>query len=143
MSQRYFTPQEANAMVPRLEAALTLMLRLRLELRAVADRLAALGEPLTDESIDREGGSPDVARARGQARALMETLSEEQRALDLMGVEIKDPETGLCDFVALREGREVYLCWRLGEKRVEFWHEMHSGFAGRKPLDASFQRVLH
>jgi hypothetical protein len=52
-----------------------------------------------------------------------------------LGVEVKDLEMGLVDFRAEREGREVYLCWKLGEERVSYWHELHSGYSTRQPLD--------
>ncbi|TMB93458.1 MAG: DUF2203 family protein, partial [Chloroflexi bacterium] len=51
------------------------------------------------------------------------------------GCELKDMEMGLIDFRWLREDREVYLCWKLGEARVEHWHELETGFAGRQPLE--------
>jgi hypothetical protein len=51
-----------------------------------------------------------------------------------LGVELKDPAMGLIDFLALRDGREVYLCWRLGETAIDYWHETDTGFAGRQPL---------
>jgi hypothetical protein len=50
------------------------------------------------------------------------------------GCEIKDLESGLIDFPTIWEGREVFLCWKLGEPEVEFWHEIDAGFAGRQPL---------
>ena len=57
-----------------------------------------------------------------------------------IGVELKDYATGLLDFVALHEGREVYLCWRPGEATIDHWHEMDAGIAGRRPIeDAQFQ----
>jgi len=52
-----------------------------------------------------------------------------------MGIELKDPELGLVDFRSIREGREVYLCWQLGEEHLSFWHEIDTGFAGRQPLE--------
>jgi hypothetical protein len=55
--------------------------------------------------------------------------------IDRWGVIVRDLDTGICDFPALREGREVYLCWRVGEERIEWWHETGAGFAGRQPLD--------
>ncbi len=51
-----------------------------------------------------------------------------------MGVLVKDLDTGLCDFPCLREDRVVYLCWRLGEDVIEYWHDREAGFAGREPL---------
>ena len=55
--------------------------------------------------------------------------------IERWGVIVRDLDTGICDFPALREGREVYLCWRVGEARIEWWHESDAGFAGRRPLD--------
>ena len=52
-----------------------------------------------------------------------------------MGVLLKDAEKGLCDFPYIRQGKVVYLCWQLGEDRIEYWHEIEAGFAGREPLD--------
>jgi hypothetical protein len=52
-----------------------------------------------------------------------------------MGIHVKDLDTGLIDFSALRDGREVYLCWRVGEDDIQFWHEVEAGFAGRQSID--------
>jgi hypothetical protein len=51
------------------------------------------------------------------------------------GCVVKDLDTGLIDFPSLLDGQEVYLCWKVGEDRIEYWHGLHEGFAGRKPLD--------
>jgi hypothetical protein len=56
-----------------------------------------------------------------------------QRVQDL-GVEVKDLDSGLVDFRSLRDGREIYLCWRVGETAIGWWHTIESGFAGRQPL---------
>jgi hypothetical protein len=55
--------------------------------------------------------------------------------LAALGIEVKDYGTGLIDFPAERDGRPVYLCWRLGEPTVQYWHELDAGFAGRQPVD--------
>jgi hypothetical protein len=52
------------------------------------------------------------------------------------GVLIKDINLGLLDFPALKDGREVYLCWQYGEGEIAFWHEIEAGFAGRQPIDS-------
>lgn len=52
-----------------------------------------------------------------------------------MGIEIKDLTIGLIDFVALLNGREIYLCWKYGEGNIQFWHEIESGFQGRRSID--------
>jgi hypothetical protein len=62
--------------------------------------------------------------------ALRETLSE----IHASGCSIKDVETGLVDWYALHDGAEILLCWRFGEREVGFWHDLESGFAGRRPV---------
>ena len=52
-----------------------------------------------------------------------------------LGVLLKDADQGLCDFPYMRQGRVVYLCWKLGEESIGFWHDIEAGFAGREPLD--------
>jgi hypothetical protein len=51
------------------------------------------------------------------------------------GVQIKDINIGLLDFSAIKDGREVYLCWQYGEGEIAFWHEVDAGFAGRQPIE--------
>ncbi len=70
-------------------------------------------------------------------RAVVEAIQSMRDAVEELqeaGCELKDPATGLIDFLSLRDGREVYLCWRLGEDRIRFWHDLATGFAGRQPL---------
>jgi len=69
----------------------------------------------------------DLTLQTQQLRNAMDELST-------FGCELKDAETGLIDFLSLRDGEEVYLCWRLGEGRISFWHYLHTGIAGRQPL---------
>lgn len=143
MGKRYFTVAEANQLLPELEACFGRVLRLRSQLRTAVRSLEAAGAPLTEDSLAQSGGSPEVQRARAHARGLLEALAEELAAVRGHGVEVKDLEQGLCDFVSRREGRDVYLCWRLGEKEITHWHELSAGFAGRKPLGPTAPRLLH
>ena len=79
---------------------------------------------------------PDHLRQHQHESATAERrIARLARVLTELGILIKDPDTGLVDFPALREGREVYLCWQLGEARIAWWHEIETGFAGRLPLD--------
>src|SRR5262249_31078339 len=64
-------------------------------------------------------------------------MSEFEQELQNLGVELKDYFTGLLDFLSIWDGREVYLCWRLGEPSVAYWHELDAGFAGRQRITAS------
>ncbi len=65
------------------------------------------------------------------AVARLEALVDE---LSTVGVELKDYQAGLIDFVGRHDGRDVYLCWKLGEERITHWHEISAGFSGRKPV---------
>jgi hypothetical protein len=78
--------------------------------------------------------------AVGQARTpefatLAAELQDLVDRLIALGLQVKDVETGLVDFPALREGEDVLLCWRVGEPAVEWWHGYDDGFGGRRPID--------
>jgi|CXWL01.1.fsa_nt_gi hypothetical protein len=65
-------------------------------------------------------------------------LRELAQELSAVGCELKDWRSGLVDFRAMHEGREVELCWRLGEEKIEYWHEISNGFDGRQPIEENF-----
>jgi hypothetical protein len=143
---RHFSVDEANALIPELEQRFSRVMLLRSQLRQAYETLEQLGETPTAETLQRSDGSPALRSGRGRFRGLMETLTEELAAIEELGVAIKDLDIGLCDFLGEREGREVWLCWQYGEKRVEFWHELDAGFSGRRPLEAPEPRrprLLH
>jgi len=102
-------------------------------------RLRDAKEELTDEEVHEllgeaapgnGGGEPgrQVGVAYLEVRRILETLEQ-------AGVVVKDVDRGLVDFPALIEGREVFLCWELGEDEVAYWHELEAGYRGRQPLD--------
>lgn len=99
--------------------------------RAEAEALLPTVQPLVEDlrrrvEAFRRNPSDPVAR---EIRALLAELAE-------LGVEVKDPDQGLIDFRTMRDGREVYLCWKLGEgAQIKFWHDLETGYAGRRPLD--------
>ena len=80
---------------------------------------------------------PEADRLQRDVMALAEEVHGFMAELEQLGVELKEPQTGLVDFPARIDGRPAYLCWRLGEPAVEFWHDRDAGFAGRKPLSDS------
>ena len=61
-------------------------------------------------------------------------LQQAMKDIEDLGVLVKDIDTGLCDFPHTRDGRVVYLCWKLDEDEISWWHDLESGFAGRQPL---------
>lgn len=129
MRERYFTLEEATALLPRLTELLT-------ALRERQRALQARGQ--TEQARARTNGhvGDQEARARRQAEIEAEVAALQAGVAEIaeLGVEVKDIEMGLVDFRARREGRVVYLCWRLGEPAIEWWHELDTGFAGRQPL---------
>lgn len=122
---RHFTVDEANALLGRLEAVLG-------ELREARDRLTdtELHEALAGAAPQNGGGEPgrEVGEAFLEVRRML-------LGLEQAGVVVRDIDRGLVDFPAIREGREIYLCWERGEERIGFWHELESGFRGREPLE--------
>jgi hypothetical protein len=144
-AKRYFTVEEANALVPLLEARFGIVMQLRAQLRAAYRELEQLGEQPTAESLGSTDGDPALVRARGRYRALVEALGGELQAIDATGVTVKDLEIGLCDFLGEHDGRDVWLCWQYGEKQVGFWHDLEAGFAGRQPIasEPPRPRLLH
>lgn len=71
--------------------------------------------------------SDDLETGRDELHALVDELQQ-------LGVQMKDFRMGLVDFPHVRDGREVNLCWHLGEERIAFWHDLESGFSSRQPI---------
>ena len=122
---KYFTVDEANALLPQLTVLLEKMLAAR---QHIIDERKTW-EPMMQKAGSNGGGQPGRQLYRDS-----ETIQLTLEQINAWGIEIKDLDTGLVDFPHLRNGREVYLCWRLGEPRVSHWHNTDSGFAGRQPL---------
>ena len=141
MSQRrYFTLEEANSLIPAMERRFGLLLQLRGQLRSTYQTLEQLGAapgPGQRHNHDGDDETPEARRAHGAFRGLMEALQEELQQIEELGVEIKDLDLGLCDFLSQREGQDIYLCWRFGEKHIGFWHDLQGGYAARQHLDGS------
>jgi len=130
--RRFFTVEEANALLPEIEPLVRRLQRLGQELSDVRSRLTAW------QWKARANGQIGLADLEADTRLARELTTEVQALVERIqafGCEVKDLEMGLVDFPALRKGRPVYLCWRLGEPRVGYWHELETGFAGRRPID--------
>ncbi|MFL5952996.1 MAG: DUF2203 domain-containing protein [Gaiellaceae bacterium] len=135
MAERSFTPAEANSALS--------------EVRPVAERLVAVRARMRE--LEREQGrlvmaiggngggyaATDLNAAQSELTGLAEAAIACAEKLEELGVVLKDLDLGLLDFPAERKGGEVFLCWRVGEDAVEFWHGLEEGYAGRKPIDWS------
>lgn len=122
---RYFTVDEANALLTRIRPIIESVMAAR---RHIVDTQPEVW-PVLEKSIGN-GGS----RKAGLLVEDFKRVEHGVKAIQDLGVVVKDLEVGLLDFPAMRDGREVFLCWRYNEPRVAFWHELHTGFAGRQPL---------
>ncbi|MHB1424668.1 MAG: DUF2203 family protein [Gemmataceae bacterium] len=137
--KRFFTAAEANNTLPLVRAIVQDITDLARELRERHDRLTRLkpGDRFRlSDAHDEELRLVQAELERGQ-----EKMEEYVRELGQIGVELKDPFTGLIDFPSLMNGRPVYLCWRLGEADIAYWHELEAGFAGRQKLTPNTSRI--
>jgi hypothetical protein len=119
---RLFTVDEANAMLPALRETLEAMREAREVVMRNAERVKG--------SVAGNGGGKESSEY-GDALAL---LKRETERLSADGILLRDLETGLIDFPSEREGSRMFLCWKLGEPEVGFWHPVDTGIAGRRPL---------
>lgn len=123
--ERHFTRAEADALLPALEALLR-------ELREAKESLTdAEAHRALSEASGGNGGGAQGKRV-GEAFLRVRGMLAELHAT---GIVVRDIDRGLVDFPAILDDREAYLCWRLGEDSVGFWHDLDSGFQGRRPLD--------
>jgi len=136
MAEKYFSRREAEELLPMIEPQVKEARRqkqqidaLKEELSKAASRIMVLG-----------GSSPpyaELARRKMESDQAMQQLQETINKIQESGCVVKDLDLGLVDFPSLMKGEEVYLCWKLGEEHIGFWHGMEEGFSGRKPLQDS------
>ena len=133
MAERYFSVADVEALIPELTRVMKPVMSANAEASEARERLQA-----EQRRIDLSGGGVLDRRAWRADKERIERLTAEmQRGLgaiaELGGVP-KDLSLGLVDFLHLRNGREVNLCWKYGEREIRHWHGLDEGYAGRKPL---------
>lgn len=134
---RYFTLDQANALLPRVERHLRDALFARNEYRQAEEAFVEVQKGILmagGSVVDREKVTKIVAK-KGASAVI---LQSEMELLEALGVQVKDLEVGLIDFPTRYHGQEVLLCWRFGEEKIEHWHGLNDGFQGRKPIDSAF-----
>jgi hypothetical protein len=134
MAEKYFDRQEAEELLPAIGQFLE-------EARKQKQALDSITADISNASlrIMMLGGSlppfAELNHKKAQREKIAEQLSRTVDEIQQTGCVVKDLDTGLVDFPSLRRGEKVYLCWKLGEERIGYWHGIEEGFAGRKPLD--------
>jgi len=123
---RVFSLFEANQLIPQLQSHLT----------TVQQRKGVLAQ--TREEVQKASANADHGGGTAVGAHYVKSLqdiSASLRAIHELGVVVKDIDIGLCDFPHVRDGRVVYLCWKLGEKEIHWWHEITTGYKDRCPLE--------
>jgi hypothetical protein len=126
MPQHYFTLREANEALKSVRPWMDEIQTIRQEILSNQPEIWSVMEKAAGN-----GGNPTLSRmvkTFDRLDALIHSIQD-------LGILIKDINTGLLDFPAQKDGREVYLCWKYGEGDVEFWHEVDADFSGRQSID--------
>ena len=134
MPEKTFTLEEANVLLPVLESLLKRAMASKRTIEEVDHESQAL-----NYRIFLNGGtSVDIVRAaarKSERERAVQQIKDDVTEIAATGVQVKDLEIGLLDFPCLVNGETVLLCWKLGEAhKIEHWHGMSEGFAGRKPI---------
>ncbi len=141
----FYDFHRANAKLPEVRDTLLRLRAQRDEVVAVRDRIVELNAPAIarraaaatsgDEGPMRFEADKETQRLRMKMQGLVDQMQAAVLQIDSWGIQLREIETGLVDFPALASGRPIWLCWRLGEDRVEWWHEVSEGFSGRRRLE--------
>jgi hypothetical protein len=136
MSQR-FTLAEAESLIPLLDRLLREAVCMKAEYEEAQQILQTLNQRVTmmgGMTVNRN----QAVEARGRREVATARLRHALELVQGTGCQVKDLDIGLVDFPTMYRGVEVYLCWKLGEPAIDFWHGVEEGFRGRKPIDQDF-----
>jgi hypothetical protein len=140
MSDRTFTLDEAQSLLPVLESLLRTAIHSKKLMEEVEGQMQAL-----NQRIFLNGGTHvdviPIARRKAERAKAEQRAKDALAEIDSIGVQVKDLDIGLLDFPCLVDGQIILLCWKLGEKSITHWHGTQEGFAGRKPVDERIARA--
>ena len=135
MKRKFYTVEEANQSLPLVRAIVSDIVTLYRDVHERRERLARIRQIPGAENRDEENVYRDevdeIEKEQEKDILRLESYVEE---LSELGVVLKDPLAGLIDFWTVIDGREAYLCWKLGEEEIGYWHELDDGFQGRQSL---------
>jgi hypothetical protein len=122
--ETFYSVEEANALVPKLTPLL----------QRIRDTQQALAEDKTVAAVRQKASQNGGGLPGRHLSELTRTLERDLHQLQEWGIVLRDPSIGLIDFFHQRQGETVFLCWKLGESKVEWWHPVDTGIAGRQRL---------
>ena len=133
---RFYDIDDANAALPDLGLILETLAAQRAELVRIRDEVLAMhgdaeGAGGTGETVV---AADDLRLARLRMQGLVDQMAAGVARIEAQSITLRDITEGLVDFPALVNGRQVWLCWKRGEGDIAFWHDLESGFGGRRPL---------
>jgi hypothetical protein len=139
---RFYDLDDANARLPELREILGALRDQRAELIRLRDQVlerqeaveAGTGRTSETPGESAEASDDELRLIRLRMQGVIDQMQAGVARIDALGIALRDIESGLIDFPALVSGRQICLCWRLGEGDVEWWHELTTGFSGRQPL---------
>jgi hypothetical protein len=134
MSDRTFTLEEAQSLLPVLES----LLRTAMDGKKLIESVDAEFQQIAHRIFLNGGSFLDIvplARRKAEREKAVQRVKDSLAEIDAAGVQVKDLDIGLLDFPCLVDGQTVLLCWKLGEAGITHWHGTTEGFAGRKPVD--------
>jgi hypothetical protein len=134
--KKHFTADEANRMLPLVRPIVADVVRQWELVHDLEQRLGAVtgrGPQRSGAAVGLDAYDEELAQTHAELEEEQHKLRSYVQELHDLGVQLKGFD-GLCDFPSVRDGREIFLCWRLGEPEVAFWHDLKTGFAGRQPL---------
>lgn len=131
--RRYYSVEEANKTLPLVRAIMEDIVRQNRIVEELQDRIAGVKRDRRRPSRSQDSYSEELSQTQAELESRDDELRDFILELQKLGVEFKGFD-GLCDFYTMVDGREAYLCWRLGEPEILYWHELESGFQGRQPV---------
>ncbi len=130
MNGKFYTLAEARATLPQIRTYMHAIQQARREIM----RLQPAALPAIEKAAQNGG-----CKEAGELFVHGSRIEHSVKGITALGVVLKDLDRGLVDFLCMRQGREIYLCWHYGEDDIAYWHELNGGFAGRRPIDEHVQ----
>ena len=127
MEKKYFTLEEAQIFLPKVEKLVKKMMQIKAAIHAIS----SIDIAYYDEQEDLVG----FAKSNREYHRLSHTFYRTLEELSKVGCIVKDLDFGLVDFYSRYNGEDILLCWKFGEPDILYWHSMEDGYAGRKPIE--------
>ena len=140
MSQRTFTLDEAQVLLPVLES----LLRRSIAGKQLIERIEDEFQEVSQRIFLNGGTQVDIAHLavrKAEKEKALQRVKDALAEIDSTGVQVKDLDVGLLDFPCRVQDQVILLCWKLGEKQITHWHGQEEGFQNRKPIDETITRA--